>query len=167
MKKEDIFRYINRGKRKEHYLPTEKKNGSTFIVELYSYTGKVIKQRIEKVIKELKQDLHIVFKPTKTFTKKSLKGVDKYDLLNLETKAKVSNDTTLKKGGTHTLQDKSKLTERKFGKEDESYIDYFGTVDTHKEIRYKKPKKVEKRITLLKADGTIVGMENPFDDVVY
>ena len=153
MKKEDIFRYLNKGKRKEYYVPTEKKEGSNFIVELYSYTGKVIKKRIEKVVKELKEDLHIVFKPTKTFTKKSLKGVDKYDLINLE-----------KNAGIPTTHDTSKeVSNRSTLKKDDGFVNWFDLEETES----KKQKKTEKRITLLKADGTVVGLDNPSTDVVY
>ena len=76
MKTEDIFRILNKGKRKETFIPTQKKGKSTLMVKLFNYTGKSIKLKIKEVADWLKNDLTIIFKPVQKFTKKHLEGVD-------------------------------------------------------------------------------------------
>ena len=76
MKSEDIFRILNKGKRKETFIPSQKKGKSTLMVKLFNYTGKSIKLKIKEVADWLKNDLTIIFKPVQKFTKKHLEGVD-------------------------------------------------------------------------------------------
>ena len=101
MKSEDIFRILNKGKRKETFIPTQKKGKSTLMVKLFNYTGKSIKLKIKEVADWLKNDLTIIFKPVQKFTKKHLEGVDvkslnaKYVLEQAEReKDKVSSKST-------------------------------------------------------------------------
>ena len=91
MKKEDLFKVLNQGKRLNHYEPVKPKK-KTLRTILMSYTGNVIKTISEYMHVDIKEDLDIIFKPVKRFTKKELKGVDVTTLKN--------------EGGTHTLQDK-------------------------------------------------------------
>ena len=94
MKKEDIFKLLNQGKRDVYDLKKPKKY--TLKSVLYSFTGKAIKKVTEYVTSALKHDLTIEFRPVKPFRKKDLKGVDTTKLYEVS--------------GTHTLQDKSGLS---------------------------------------------------------
>ena len=126
MKKEDIFKLLNQGKRDVYDIKKPKKY--TFKSVLYSFTGKAIKKVTEFVTDALKHDLTIEFKPVLPFRRKDLKGVDVTTLKN--------------EGGTHTLQqkedlsniDKSKLPQSQFAKEDE-FINWFDVTSTEKPKR--------------------------------
>tara|TARA_A100001015_G_scaffold219916_1_gene247460 strand:- start:838 stop:1287 length:450 start_codon:yes stop_codon:yes gene_type:complete len=143
MKKEQLSRLINSHKRVDTIETPKKKRLS---VTLWKYTGRSIVKTIETYMSELKNDLDIVFKPVKKFTKKHLKGVDSSTLLVTE------NDQCER--GTHTLQDKSKVTERNFGKEDE-FVNWFAVDEKPSESKIEH----KKVITLKKSDGTIVGLD--------
>lgn len=101
MKKEDIFKLLNQGKRDVYDLKKPKKY--TLKSVLYSFTGKAIKKVTEYVSSALKHDLTIEFRPVKPFKRKDLKGVDATTLY--ETNSVTENDQVQR--GTHTLQDKS------------------------------------------------------------
>ena len=70
MKKEQIFRLLNRNKRNETFEYKTPKN--VLKVILYSYTGRKIKEITESIIEGLKHPITIIFKPVKHFTKRHL-----------------------------------------------------------------------------------------------
>tara|TARA_B100000963_G_C22562650_1_gene642157 strand:- start:233 stop:469 length:237 start_codon:yes stop_codon:yes gene_type:complete len=70
--------------------------------------------RIEYFSTEFKNDLDIIFKPVKKFTKKHLRGADTTTIFD---KSIERHDNYER--GTHTFQDKRKVTERNFGNDDE------------------------------------------------
>ena len=128
MKKEDIFKLLNQGKRDVYDIKKPKKY--TFKSVLYSFTGKAIKKVTEFVTDALKHDLTIEFKPVLPFRRKDLKGVDVTTLKN--------------EGGTHTLQDKKVLSTMdksskglpKLAKpNDDEFINWFDVTSTEKPKR--------------------------------
>jgi len=121
MKSEDIFRILNKGKRKETFIPTQKKGNSTLMVKLFNYTGKSIKLKIKEVADWLKNDLTIIFKPVQRFTKKHLEGVD---VKSLNAKY-VLEQAEREKEGLSTIDKGSKgLSNLSKPKEDE-FINWF------------------------------------------
>ena len=74
MKKEQIFRLLNANKRPETF--THKPKESTLEVILYKYTGLKIVSKVKSIVKEMKEDITLIFKPVKRFNKNDLKGVD-------------------------------------------------------------------------------------------
>ena len=105
--------------------------------------------RIEYFSTEFKNDLDIIFKPLKKFTKKHLKGVD---ITTLFDKSVERHDSYER--GTHTFQDKRKVTERNFGNDDE-FVNWFAVDEKPSESK----KDEKKIITLKKSDGMIVGLD--------
>ena len=137
MKSEDIFRILNKGKRKETFIPTKKKGKSTLMVKLFNYTGKSIKLKIKEVADWLKNDLTIIFKPVQKFTKKHLEGVDvkslnaKYVLEQAEREKDKEGLSTIDKGyksGLSTID-----------KSDNEFINWFD-VAGNKEVPAKNTK---------------------------
>ena len=118
MKKEDIFKLLNQGKRDVYDLKKPKKY--TLKSVLYSFTGKAIKKVTEYVTSALKHDLTIEFRPVKPFRKKDLKGVDATTLY--ETNSVTENDQVQR--GTHTLQDKEGLSIIDKGSDD-GFVNWF------------------------------------------
>lgn len=100
----------------------------------------------------LNDNLSIVFKPVKTFTKKQLKGLDKYDLAEIDLKA----------------EEESKLTKKQFAqmeshKEVPALINYF-----ENETRQSQSSTgVKKRITLKKEDGRVVGLDDYENNIFW
>jgi len=125
MKTEDIFRILNKGKRKETFIPTQKKGKSTLMVKLFNYTGKSIKLKIKEVADWLKNDLTIIFKPVQKFTKKHLEGVDvkslnaKYVLEQAEREKDKEGLSTIDKGY------KSEQGRQISDKADDEFINWF------------------------------------------
>ena len=74
MNKESIFRLLNANKRRETFTHKPKEN--TLEVILYKYTGIKIISKIKQVFTDMKEDLTVVFKPVKRFTKKDLAPSD-------------------------------------------------------------------------------------------
>ena len=143
MKKEQLSRLINSHKRVDSIETPKKKRLS---VTLWKYTGRSIVKTIETYMSDLKNDLDIVFKPVKKFTKKHLKGVDPTTLLVTK------NDQ--EKRGTHTLPDNVVGYKDKPSKEPE-FINWFAVDEKPSESK----KEQKKIITLKKSDGTIVGLD--------
>jgi hypothetical protein len=123
MKSEDIFRILNKGKRKETFIPTQKKGKSTLMVKLFNYTGKSIKLKIKEVADWLKNDLTIIFKPVQRFTKKHLEGVDvkslnaKYVLEQAEREKE--GLSTIDKGYKSIMFEKNKI------EKDDEFVNWF------------------------------------------
>ena len=91
MNKESIFRLLNANKRPEVY--SRKPKESTLEVILYKYTGIKIISKVKQVIQDMKEDLLIVFKPVKRFTKKDLEASDP----NSQEKISIVNDAYIYK----------------------------------------------------------------------
>ena len=119
MKKENLFKLLNKGKRLNHFEPVKPKKYTLKSI-VYKYTGLKVLKAFESLLEGLKEDLTIIFKPTQRFTKKDLKGVDVMSLnakhqemqdeirgthtlhaSNKEVQASKSNDTTLKESAGH------------------------------------------------------------------
>ena len=150
LNKEDLFKVLNSGKRLNHYEPKKPKK-RTLRTILMSYTGKAIKKVTEWVSTDLKEDLELIFTPVRPFKKKELNGVDPRTLVK-PSEALVNPSKTLES------------TKEVFSKSDDIAYDYFGIPykkDVEKEENVK-PK--EKRVTLLKENGDVVGLEN-YDEV--
>tara|TARA_Y100000748_G_scaffold244472_1_gene208804 strand:+ start:310 stop:747 length:438 start_codon:yes stop_codon:yes gene_type:complete len=138
MKKEQLHQLINANKK---LISIKKPVKKLLKCILYSHTGKRILKQFEEFRDDLKHDLEIIFKPVKPFTKKQLKEVDSTTLYQND---KVTeNDHT--KRGTPTLHSPTPKDE---------FINWFAVDEKPSES--KKEKKT--RITLEKADGTIVGL---------
>ena len=75
MKKENLFKLLNKGKRLNHFEPVKPKKHTLKSI-VYKYTGLKVLKAFESLLEGLKEDLIIIFKPTQRFTKKDLKGVD-------------------------------------------------------------------------------------------
>ena len=152
MKTEDIFKLLNQGKRDVYDIKKPKKY--TLKSVLYSFTGKAVKKITEYVTSALKHNLTIEFRPVKPFRRKDLKGVDATTLYE----SKVTKDDLANERGTHTLQDKSKLTERKFGKEPE-FINWFD-VDGNREEPSKNTK-----CTYTDKYGNTVSLDDSYEEL--
>ena len=74
MKKEQIFRLLNANKRPETFTHKPKEN--TLEVILYKYTGLKIISKVKQVFTDMKEDLTVIFKPVRRFTKKDLAPSD-------------------------------------------------------------------------------------------
>ncbi len=74
MKKEQIFRLLNANKRMQTYTHKPKEN--TLEVILYKYTGLKIISKVKQVFTNMKEDLTVIFKPVRRFTKKDLAPSD-------------------------------------------------------------------------------------------
>lgn len=74
MSKDSIFRLLNANKRRETFTHKPKEN--TLEVILYKYTGLKIISKVKQVFTNMKEDLTVIFKPVKKFTKKDLEGSD-------------------------------------------------------------------------------------------
>ena len=114
MKLEQLHQLINANKK---LVSIKKPIKKLFKAILYSHTGKRIIKRFSEVRSDLKEDLTLIFKPVKRFTKKELKGVDVTTLKN--------------EGGTHTLQDNSTLPKLAKSSDDE-FVNWFDV--GHKEV---------------------------------
>ena len=141
--KEQLSRLINSHKRIDTIDKPKKKRLS---VTLWKYTGRSIIKTVEYFSSEFKNDLNIIFKPVKKFTKKHLKGVDSSTLLVTE------NDQEQR--GTHTLQENG-YQEKPLLKKEPEFVNWFAVDEKPSESK-KDEKKV---ITLKKDDGTIVGLD--------
>lgn len=151
MKKEDLFKLLNQGKRDVYEV--KKPKNYTLKTILYKYTGRKVLKAIESVVDGLKNDLTIVFKPVKQFTKKQMQGYDRFRLAELY--AERDNDKVT--SNDHT---KSKVTKGNFAKED-GFVNWFEL--GNKEV----PSKKNKMITLLKADGTVTTLDEDLDKLLF
>ena len=143
MKKEQLSRLINSHKRIDTIETPKKKRLS---VTLWKYTGRSIVKTIETYMSELKNDLDIVFKPVKKFTKKHLKGVDSSTLFDGQ------SDTSQR--GTHTLQENG-YQEKPLLKKEPEFVNWFAVDEKPSESKIEQ----KKVITLKKSDRTIVGLD--------
>ena len=134
MKKENLFKLLNKGKRLNHFEPVKPKKHTLKSI-VYKYTGLKVLKAFESLLEGLKEDLTIIFKPTQRFTKKDLKGVDvkslnaKYVLEQAEREKDKANLST------HSLQ---KGYQEKPLKDDE-FINWFD-VNGNKEVPMKNTK---------------------------
>ena len=149
MKASDIFKVLNKGKRADTFLPQKKVKDKTLTVELKKYTGRKTESKHTEVIKGLKESLHIIFAPVQHFTKKMLEGVSKDELIQKVIHDKPTDNKKEGRGVSHT------------SKEGE-FVNWFDLENTSEKQENK-----EKRITLLKDDGTVVGLDNMYNDSVY
>jgi len=78
MKNKQLFKLLNTGKR--DHTGIKKPSKKIFTVELWNYTGKSVLKIFKRYITGLNEDITVMFKPVKRFTKKQLKGLDKHDL---------------------------------------------------------------------------------------
>ena len=115
MKKENLFKLLNKGKRLNHFEPVKPKKYTLKSI-VYKYTGLKVLKAFESLIEGLKEDLTIIFKPTQRFTKKDLKGVD---VMSINAKHQEMQDEIR---GNPTLLDKRSQTSTV--KEDE-FINWF------------------------------------------
>tara|TARA_Y100000588_G_C13873011_1_gene761128 strand:+ start:195 stop:659 length:465 start_codon:yes stop_codon:yes gene_type:complete len=154
MKKEQIFKLLNRGKRDHTDIKKPKKR--VFTVELWNYTGKRVLKTIKRYMTGLNDNLSIVFKPVKTFTKKQLKGLDKYDLAEIDLKAEEEKRKRKEKLG-RTMRPTSN---KSVTSNDTSFDNWFG-------ITGNKEGPVKKRITLKKEDGRVVGLDDYENNIFW
>ena len=149
MKTEEIFKLLNQGKRDIYEIKKPKKYTLKSI--LYSYTGKAIKKVTEYVSDALKHDLTIEFKPVLPFRKKDLKGLSKFEIL--EKQRQSENER-----GTPTLQDTSVTNVTNVDKGSKGLTNLSKPIEDKFvnlfDLTGKKKKPVEKKVTLIKADGT-------------
>ena len=115
MKLEQLHQLINANKK---LISIKKPVKKLLKCILYSHTGKRILRQFEEFRSDLKHDLEIIFKPSKPFTKKDLKGVD---IATLYAEEKVNNDS---ERGTHTLPDKEGLSTIDKGSKD-GFVNWF------------------------------------------
>jgi hypothetical protein len=157
MKTEDIFRILNNGKRLAHYEQKEPKK-RTLTTILMNYTGKSIKKKVSEALETLKNDLTIVFKPVKRFTKKQLQPADTTTLY--------SNDNI----GNKEVPMKSVGNKEVPTKKDE-FINWFdlGKNDKNSENSENEEKNVKKNniITLTRADGTKTTLDEDLDRLIF
>lgn len=155
MKKEDLFKLLNKGKRANHFEPVKPKK-KTFKAILYKYTGLSIIKTIERQYEDLKDDLTLIFKPVKRFTKKDLAPADLTKVY--------SNDNSVTKNDPP----KMKNTEEVFSKKDD-FVNWFDldenskNHENHEKSEEEEKKIFSKNITLKKEDGTVIGLGN-FED---
>jgi len=135
MYKESLSRLINSNKR---IIKVEKPKKKLFKVVLWKYTGRSILKTVERYYSGLKHDFEVIFKPVKHFTKKNLSGLSKFDLTEQRLEVEESKNIHQK----HIDKTPTPPNENMWFLCDEP------------------PKKTtEKRVTLKKADGTIVGLD--------
>ena len=142
MKNEQLFKLLNTGKR--DHTGVKKPSKKLFTVELWNYTGKRVLKTIKNYIMGLNEDFTVMFKPVKRFTIKQLKGLDKHDLAT----QRVEDEEERRKQKENVTY-KVKATSKK----SKEFINWFA--DEPKEKR-----KTLKRITLKKADGRVVGLDD-------
>ena len=97
---------------------------------LWKYTGRSIVKTIETYMSDLKNDLDIVFKPVKKFTKKHLKGVDSSTLFDGQ------SDTSQR--GTHTLQENG-YQEKPLLKKEPEFVNWFAVDEKPSESTNESP----------------------------
>ena len=73
MKRKQLQKLINSNKR---ILTITRPIKFIFKCDLISFNGKGISKQYKELRSDLKNDIHIIFKPVKVFTKNSLKGLD-------------------------------------------------------------------------------------------
>jgi len=142
--KDSLNRLINRHKRIDR---VEKPKKRRFKVILWKHTGRSILETIESYVTDIKHDLEIIFKPVKYFSKKALKGLDKYDLAEME----INNQSK------RSVLNNDPVNEVRQPPPNQETIWFINDEPSP-------PKEGEKRITLLKSDGTKVGLD---PDKVY
>ena len=124
MKKENLFKLLNKGKRLNHFEPVKPKKYTLKSI-VYKYTGLKVLKAFESLLEGLKEDLTIIFKPTQRFTKKDLKGVDvkslnaKYVLEQAERKKDKEGLSTIDKSYKSIMFEKNKI------EKDDEFINWF------------------------------------------
>ena len=157
MKTEDIFRILNQGKRLSYYESKEPKE-RTLTTILMNYTGKSIKKKVSEALRTLKNDLTIIFKPVKRFTKKQLQPTDPTTLY--------SSDESSSK--THHESSVTNVTN--VNKKD-GFVNWFDLEENDK--KSEKSENVEKNseknsiITLTRADGTKTTLNEDIDKLLF
>ena len=136
MKKEQLFKLLNTGKRDHTGIKKGKKH--TFKCILMKYTGRSIVSTFIQKYTSLKDDLTLVFKPIKNFTKKQLKGND---------------TTTFNESAGHKEVPAKSVTHN------DTFDNWFDVDGNTKEP--------SKRITLKKEDGRVVGLDDYKNDIIW
>ena len=145
MKNEQLFKLLNTGKR--DHTGVKKPSKKLFTVELWNYTGKRVLKTIKSYIMGLNEDFTVMFKPVKRFTKKQIKGLDKHDLAVQQIEAEEER----RKLGHKEVPTSMVKSQR-------STIPNNGFDNWFEVGSQEKPTK--KRITLKKADGRVVGLDD-------
>ena len=148
MKNEQLFKLLNTGKR--DHTGVKKPSKKLFTVELWNYTGKRVLKTIKSYIMGLNEDFTVMFKPVKRFTKKQIKGLDKHDLAVQQIEAEEER----RKLGQATRPTSNKSVGHKEVPTHNNGFDNWFDIIGNKEGPMKK------RITLKKADGRVVGLDD-------
>ena len=154
MKKEQLFKLLNTGKRDHTGIKKGKKH--TFKCILMKYTGISIVSTFIQTYTSLKDDLTIVFKPIKNFTKKQLKGLDKHDLATHRVEAEEER-----------RKKKENLSNLATSKHIESVDRFDNGFDNWFDINGNQEGPMKKRITLKKEDGRVVGLDDYKNDIIW
>ena len=151
MKNEQLFKLLNTGKR--DHTGVKKPSKKLFTVELWNYTGKRVLKTIKSYIMGLNEDFTVMFKPVKRFTKKQIKGLDKHDLavqqIEAEEERRKQKEKVAYKG--KATSNKSGVSQRSTH-QNNGFVNWFDVDGNTKEP--------SKRITLKKADGRVVGLDD-------
>ena len=159
MKASDVFKILNKGKRKETFIPKQDNKKKTLTVELIKYTGRSVINKVKQEMEGMKESLHIVFAPVQHFTKKMLEGVKRHELEKL-------TRIDPPKGGTSTLHDKSNNSTRSIGSKDDEFINWFDIGNCNEEVQLKKDEK-NSVITLTKYDGSKTTLSEDLDKLLF
>ncbi len=152
MDKNILSKLLNDNKRFE---VVKKDSRKTLKVVLKAFNDKKIVSETSSLVDGLNRNTTIIFKPVKAFTKKQLKGLDKYDLAEQQIEAE-EEQRKRKDVGTHTLSNCNKEVQLKntkevFSKED-GFVNWFDLSPQTDTNELKKAKV----ISIKKADGSIV-----------
>ena len=102
----------------------------------------------------LNEDFTVMFKPVKRFTKKQIKGLDKHDLAVQQIEAEEERRKLGHKEVPTSMVKSQRSTIPNNGFQEKPFVNWFENAG-NKEV----PAKL-KRITLKKADGRVVGLDD-------
>ena len=146
MKNEQLFKLLNTGKR--DHTGIKKPSKKLFTVELWNYTGKSVLKIFKRYITGLNEDITVMFKPVKRFTIKQLKGLDKHDLAT----QRVEDEEERRKQGNIEVP-RSMVRSQRSTLSNNGFDNWFDIIGN-------KEGPMKKRITLKKADGRVVGLDD-------
>ena len=149
MKNEQLFKLLNTGKR--DHTGIKKPSKKIFTVELWNYTGKSVLKIFKRYITGLNEDITVMFKPVKRFTKKQLKGLDKHDLAVEQIEAEEKRRKRKENSTSH----------KEVPVLNNGFVNWFEDAG-NKEVPAK-----PKRISLKKADGRVVGLDDYENDIFW
>ena len=147
--KTDLFKLLNTGKR--DHTGVKKPSKKLFTVELWNYTGKRVLKTIKRYIMGLNEDFTVMFKPVKRFTIKQLKGLDKHDLAVEQIEAEEQRRKRKENSTSH----------KEVPVLNNGFVNWFE--DAGNQQKPAKPK----RISLKKADGRVVGLDDYENDIFW